>query len=214
MAFTKRQADKVVDQSLGELSRKGKAATSKLRGTVKGGAIGAGLGACFGAVGELGPLRRGDLSGRDFAQNRAVDASEGATQSLICSAASGAGAGVTTAALGTATGASAAASLGAAGTSALATISSWGTVGSAAAGALGGVTVAAAAPWVVGGIASLGAGYAVTRTFKVIRRKGQRVSEAEPEIEIEVVEAEPRSAEVSQSPLEAQRPARPATSAG
>ena len=120
----------------------------------------------------------------------------------------------TTAALGTATGASAAASLGAAGTSALATISSWGTVGSAAAGALGGVTVAATAPWVVGGIASLGAGYAVTRTLKVIRRKGQRVSEAEPEIEIEVVGAEPRSAEVSQSPLEAQRPARPATSAG
>ena len=38
MAFTKRQAGKVVDQSLGELSRKGKAATSKLRGTVKGGA--------------------------------------------------------------------------------------------------------------------------------------------------------------------------------
>jgi len=156
MEFTSEQAGTKLDQGLGDVAKRGSKAGSAARATAKGAAIGAAVNVALGAAGEAGALKRGEVDTRDFAENRAVDAAEGATNAVVGIAAASAGGAAATAALGTATGAAAAASAGAAGTTAVGAISGMGTVGAAVGGALGGVTVAAAAPAVVGGAAVIG----------------------------------------------------------
>jgi hypothetical protein len=171
MEFTSDQAVKKLDQGIGDLAKSGAKATSTARAVAKGATVGAAINVALGAVSDVGALKRGDIDGRDFAENRAVDAAEGATNAVVGMGAMAAGGMAATAALGTASGAAVAASAGAAGTAALGALSGMGTAGAAAAGALGGVTVAAAAPSVIGSVAAIGTGVVVSKGFKRVRKQ-------------------------------------------
>lgn len=193
MDFTSKQAEGAMDKGLTDLAKKGTNATSKVRAVAKGSVISAGISTAVGGATEYRALKNGDLTGRDYFENRLLDATEGGVSAATGTMAAG-GAGVlVTGALGTATGASAAASLGAAGTAALGTIGGMGTAGATVATALSGVTVAAAAPVVVGAGASLLVGIGVTKGAKAIRRKVKAREEARravwAEIELAAIEA-------------------------
>jgi hypothetical protein len=171
MEFTSQQAGSKLDQGLGDVARKGTSAGSKVRATAKGVAVGAAIDIALGAATEAGALKRGEITARDFAENRCVDAAEGVTNAIVGSAAAGVGGVAATAALGTATGAAAAASVGAAGTAAVGAISGMGAAGAAVGTVLGGITVAGAAPVVVGGAVMLGTGVIVGKGYKHGRRR-------------------------------------------
>jgi hypothetical protein len=170
MEFTSEQAGSKLDQGLGDVAKKGSRAGSTARATAKGAAVGAAVTVAMGAVGDAGALKRGEIDGRDFAENRAVDAAEGATNAVVGVGAAGVGGAIATAALGTSTGAAAAASAGAAGTAAVGAVSGMGAAGAAIGSALGGVTVAAAAPAVIGGAAAIGGGVLVSKGYKRVRK--------------------------------------------
>jgi hypothetical protein len=112
---------------------------------------GAGVTVVVGGLGDAGAVRRGEIDGRDFAERRAVDAAEGATNAVVGIAAASAGGMAVTAALGTYAGTAVATSLGTAGTVGVTAISSMGALGASAGAVLGGVTVAGAAPVLIGG---------------------------------------------------------------
>lgn len=171
MEFTSAQADVKLDKGLADLAKRGSAATSRVRAAAKAGVGAAVTSAALGAAMEARALRRGQLSSQDFAENRAVDATEGAVSAGTSAVAGGAGGALATAALATQTGAAAAASVGALGTSAVGVIGGLGSGGAAVAGVLGGVTVAGAAPVVVGGALSIGAGMGVAKGFRHVRRR-------------------------------------------
>ena len=80
---------------------------------------GAAINVALGAAGDAWALKRGDINPRDFAENRAVDAAEGAANAVVGMGAMAAGGMAATAALGTSAGVAAAASAGVAGTAAL-----------------------------------------------------------------------------------------------
>lgn len=117
---------------------------------------------------EVPALVRSDLSGRDFLENRAIDAAETATAAALGTAATGA-------ILATAGGAAGAANIGAAAASlsaaAAGSIGGFGSVGATVATSLGTVSAAAAGPAIVGGVVVLGTGFAVGTGFKLVRRK-------------------------------------------
>jgi hypothetical protein len=169
MEFTTEQAGSRLDKGLGDVAKRGSRAGSTARATAKGATVGAAVTVVLGAVGDAGALHRGDIDGRDFAENRALDAAEGATNAVVGVAAAGVGGAAATAALGTSAGIAAAASAGAAGTAVVGAISGMGTAGAAVGGVLGGVTVAAAAPAVIGGAAVLGSGVLVGKGYKRAR---------------------------------------------
>jgi hypothetical protein len=169
MEFTSAQAGKKLDLGIGDLAKSGAKATSTARAVGRGASVGAAVTVALGAVGDARALKRGDVSRRDFAENRAVDAAEGAANAVVGIGAMAAGGMAASAALGTTAGAGIAASAGAAGTAALGAVGGMGAAGAAAAGALGGVTVAAAAPFVVGTAAAIGTGVVVSRGFKRVR---------------------------------------------
>jgi hypothetical protein len=177
MDFTSQQAGKQLDKGLGDLAKSGVKAGSQARALAKGGAVGAAISVGIGALTEVRALHRGEVNGREFAENRGVDAVEGATNAVVGALAAGAGGAAATAALGTAAGASFAASAGAAGTAVVGAIGGMGTGGAAVAGVLGGVTATAALPVIAGGVVAIGTGVVVGKGFKRVRRKvkdGQR----------------------------------------
>jgi hypothetical protein len=169
MDFTSDQASKRLDQGLADVAKNGAKASSQVRALAKGGAIGAAVSVGIGCTTELGALRRGEVNGRDYGENRAVDAAEGATNAVVGTLAAGGCAALATAALGTAGGTSLAATVGAAGTTTLGAVGGMGTAGAAVATALGGVTATAALPFVAGGAAALGTGLLVGKGFKRVR---------------------------------------------
>jgi len=171
MEFTSEQAGSKLDQGLGDVARKGGRAGSTTRATAKGAAVGAAVTVVVGVVGDADALKRGEIGRRDFAENRAVDAVEGATNAVVGVVAGGIGGAAATAALGTSAGAAAAAGAGAAGTAAVTAISGMGAIGGAAGGVLGGVTVAAAAPAVLGGAAVVASGVLVGKGYERARKK-------------------------------------------
>lgn len=170
MEFTSAQAGKKLDEGLAEVAKSGAKAGSQMRALAKGGAVGGAVSVGIGAVGELGALRRGEVNGREFGENRAVDAAEGTTSAVVGTLGASAGAAVTTAALGgTAAGASFATMAGGAGAAALGTVGSMGSAGAAVVGVLGGVTATAAIPAAAGGAVAIGAGVVVGKGFKRAR---------------------------------------------
>lgn len=170
MEFTSEQAGSKLDQGLGDVAKRGGKATSTARATAKGAAVGATVSVALGAVGDAGALRRREIDGRDFAENRGVDVAEGATNAVVGVAAAGVGGAVATAALGTSAGAAAAVSAGAAGTAAVTAISGMGAAGAVVGGVLGGVTVAAAAPAALGGAAAIGGGVVIGKGYKRVHK--------------------------------------------
>jgi hypothetical protein len=171
MDFTSEQAGKQLDKGLGDLAKSGVEAGSQARALAKGGAVGAAIGVGIGAVTEVRALHRGGINGREFAENRGVDAVEGATNDVVGTLAAGAGGAAATAGLGTAAGASFAASAGAAGTAVVGAIGGMGTGGAAVAGVLSGVTATAALPGIAGGVVAIGACVVVGKGFTRVRRK-------------------------------------------
>jgi HEPN domain-containing protein len=169
MEFTSAQAGKKLDRGVGDLAKRGAKATSTARAVGRGASSGAAVNVALGAAGDGRAFKRGDISGRDFAENRAVDAAEGAANAVVGMGAMAAGGMAATAALGTSAGAAVAASAGAAGTAALGAVGGMGAAGAAAAGVLGGVTVAAAAPFVVGTTAAIATGVVVSKGFTRVR---------------------------------------------
>ena len=199
MDFTSEQAGKQLDKGLGDLAKSGVKAGSHARALAKGGAVGAAISVGIGALTEVRALHRGEVNGREFAENRGVDAVEGATNAVAGTLAAGAGGAAATAALGTATGASFAASAGAAGTAVVGAIGGMGTGGAAAAGVLGGVTAPAALPVIAGGVVAIGAVVVVGKGFKRVRRKVKDSQQARRE----ELEAAKKAAELaSQSAVE------------
>jgi hypothetical protein len=171
MEFTSDEAGRRLDHGLSDVAKQGTKAGSQIRALAKGGAIGAAVSVGMGAVGEAGALRRGDVTAREFGENRVVDAAEGATGAVVGTlAASTGGAAATAVITGTAAGASAAASAGAAGTALVGVVGGFGSGGAAVAGVLGGVTATAALPVIAGGALALGSGIVIAKSFKHVRR--------------------------------------------
>lgn len=178
MEFTSEQAGSKLDQGLGDLAKKGSMGSSAVRATARGAAVGAAVNIVMGVASETGALRRGEIDTRDFAESRAVDAAEGATNAVVGIAAASVGGAAGTAALGTSAGAAAAVSAGAAGTAALGAITGMGAAGAAVGAAISGVTVAAAAPAIIGGAAVLGSGVLVGKGYERVRRLVRASQEA------------------------------------
>ena len=117
---------------------------------------------------DVPTLVRGDMSVRDFAENRGVDAAEAATATAVAGAATsivlatGAGGAASAAVGGAAASAAAAGAAAAAGTGTAA--------GTAAAAALGGVIAAAAGPALIGGTVVVGTGLLVGAGFAKLRK--------------------------------------------
>ena len=179
-SVTSEQLENTLDTGLAGLAAKGGKGASVYREVALGTAKSAAIGAAIGGALEVPALVRGQVSTREFAENRAVDGGEAAIATAVGSVAAGA-------VLGTSLGASTAASAGgacaAAAASSATAVGGMGTVGGAAATALGGVTAASAGPIVVGGVVVLGTGYLVGQGFKLARRwvrdkqEGRRLEE-------------------------------------
>ncbi len=163
------QASARLDKGVNDLATKGVKATSQARAVGKAGAVGAAVSVVVGGASEARALHRGDISKHHFAENRGVDAAEGAvTAAAGAVSATGAAAGAT-ALMTTAAGTSAAASLGAAGTTALGAVATLGGPGAAAAGALGVVTAPVAIPAIAGFAAASLVGVGVAKVGKRVR---------------------------------------------
>jgi hypothetical protein len=119
---------------------------------------------------ELRSLRRGDVNGWGFAENRAIDAAEGATSAVLGTLAAGAAGTAATAGLGTAAGALFAAGAGAAGTALLTTTAGTRTAGATIAGACAAISAPVAIPAVAGTAAAIGTGLIAGQGFKRVRR--------------------------------------------
>lgn len=163
---TSGQLDSTLDSGLVELAASGSKATSARRPLARGSARAALISSAVGAVTDIPSLAAGELTGRDFAENRALDAAEAVVVTTVGALAAGA-------VVGTTAGTAAAAAAGGAVASAAATgagaIAGMGSVGAAAATALGGVTAAAAGPAIVGGAVVLGVGLVIGAGFKRVR---------------------------------------------
>lgn len=163
---TSRELENTLDSGLAELATKGSKGTSARRALAKGTAKSAMISAAVGAVCDVPALAAGDLTGRDFSENRLVDASEAVAVTTAGSLAAGA-------LLGTTAGTAAATAVGGAVASSAATgaaaVAGMGSMGGAAATALGGVTAAAAGPVVVGGAVLLGVSLVVGKGFRQVR---------------------------------------------
>lgn len=170
MEFTRAEATKRLETGVGDVASKGVKAASQTRALGKAGAAGAATSMVIGSLTDIQALRRGDLTGRDYAEYRALDAAEGATGAVLGTAATGLSAAGATAALGTTAGASLVASAGAAGTAAITAVGGMGSAGAAVAGLLGGVTATAALPAVAGAGAAIGTGMIVGKGFRHIRK--------------------------------------------
>lgn len=169
MDFTRQEAADRLGDGVKDVARNGTKAASKVRALGKAGAIGAGVSTALGGLSEIPALRRGEVDGREYLENRVIDAAEGGTGAVAGTVAAGAGAAAGTAALGTAAGASFAASAGAAGTAAVGVVGSVGAPGAALAGALGGITAPVALPAAAGALLATGVGFCVTKGFKWVR---------------------------------------------
>jgi hypothetical protein len=171
--FAKRRAQEAgeaaVATTVGTAAKKLGKATAGGRAVAQGAARSAAVTVTVSSVRDVPALLRGDLSGRDFAENRGVDAVEAAAATALGTVATGAvlattgGAAAATAVGGAAATAAASAALAAAGTGTLA--------GTAVAGVLGGVTATVAGPAIVGGAVVVGTGLVVGKGFKVVRRR-------------------------------------------
>jgi hypothetical protein len=170
MEFTRQEATIRLDKGVGDVAHTGTTAASQMRALGKAGLTGATVSIVIGGLADIPALRRGDLNRRDYGENRAVDAAEGATGAMLGTGVATLGAAGTTAALGTAGGVSFAASAGAAGTAVVGAIGGMGSAGAAVAGILGGVTVTAALPVVAGATVAIGSGVVVGKGFKRVRR--------------------------------------------
>ena len=171
MEFTSEEAGRRLDQGLTDVAKHGTKAGSQVRALAKGGAVGAAISVGLGAAGEIRALHRGDVTVREFGENRVIDAAEGGTAAIVGTLAAGAGGTAATMVItGTAAGASAAAAAGAAGTAAVGFVGGLGTGGAAVAGVLGGVTATAALPAIAGGALAVGSGLVVAKGFKRVRK--------------------------------------------
>lgn len=177
MDFTTQQAGKKLDQGIADVAQKGVKAGSQMRALAKGGLIGAGVGVAIGSICDAKKVKSGEVNGREFAENRAVDAAEGATSAVAGTLAASAGAAGTTALFGTTAGASFAVSAGAAGTAVVGSIGGMGAGGAAVAGVLGTLSAPVVLPAAGGVLVACGAGFLVAKAFGGVRgsvKDGQR----------------------------------------
>ena len=174
MDFTTEQVNKRFKQGLSDVSKHGIKAGSRVSALGKAGAIGAVVNVAIGGISEAGALERGDVTAREFTENRVVDAAEGGTSAVVGVLVADAAAVAAAGAITTSTGAAFAAAAGAAGTSAVTAIGGMGTAGALVAGALGTVTAPVAIPAIAGAAAVGATGLIVTQGFKYARRYVKR----------------------------------------
>jgi hypothetical protein len=139
------------------------------RAVAQGAARSAAVTVVVSSLRDVPALARGQMSGRDFAENRGIDALEAGTATAI-------GAAATAGVLGTTAGAAAAARVGGAAESAAQPAAAAAARTGTAAGrwvatALGGVTAAPAGRAIVGGAVVIGTGLVVGKGFETVRKR-------------------------------------------
>lgn len=85
--ITTEQLNSTLDSGLDELSKKGIAATSRVRATAKGACKAGATSAAIGGVTEMRELAHGNIDAKGFAANRARDAGEAAVATTVGSVA-------------------------------------------------------------------------------------------------------------------------------
>lgn len=173
MTFTKRRVqdagEAAVATAVANAAERVGQASAGGRAVAQGAARSAVVMVAVSSLRDVPSLVRGDLSFRDFAENRGVDAAEAAAATAVGSAA-------TSVILATAGGAAASSAVGGAAASAAASVAvaaaGTGTVtGAAVATTLGGVTAAVAGPVIIGGAVVVVTGLLVGKGLKTVRRR-------------------------------------------